>query len=132
MTEAIKYTSSNYHYLMATYNWIAENNGIQYLVVPLDCVPQQIHHLGRDGIIVLNIGMSAAPNLDIQPDAISFSARFSGVSVSLCIPMDRVIAIFDRDHPQKAGFTFHTCKEEVAGEEVPPEPPKLPGLSLVK
>ena len=133
MSEAAKYTSNNYHFLLAMYNWIVENNGGPYMAVPLDFVPQQIHHLGRDGFIVLNINMSAPGNLQIERDTISFSARFNGVSVGLCIPTDRVMAIFDRDNPQKAGYTFHVCEEEnMVEEETPPEPPKRPGLSIVK
>lgn len=130
----IGYTSRNYHFLMAMYNWIIENNGIPHIVVPLECVPQHIQHLGRDGIIILNIGMSATGDLQIDHDGLSFSCRFSGVATNLYIPMGRVLAIYDRENPTVAQYTFQMLAppESEPQPETAPQPPKRPGLTVVK
>lgn len=94
----------------------------------------------KDGQIVLNIGGNAVRDLAIDNDWILFSARFSGVSQEVAVPINRVAAIFARENGQGMHFEVAEAGTEEAGtaapqqpEDQPPEPPKgRPQLKVVK
>ena len=72
----------------AIYEWVCDNNMTPYLLVdatrPNTMVPEQFI---KDGQIVLNIVPHAVHALHMSNDAISFSARFGGVSRDIYVPM---------------------------------------------
>jgi stringent starvation protein B len=94
----------------------------------------------KDGQIVLNVSGNAVRDLAIDNDWILFSARFSGMSQEIAVPINRVAAIFARENGQGMHFEVQDAKEgEVTAaavetpEERPPEPPKgRPQLKVVK
>ena len=72
----------------AIYEWICDNNLTPYLLVdatqPNTMVPEQFI---QDGQIVLNIVPHAVHQLHMSNDAITFSARFGGVSRDIYVPL---------------------------------------------
>jgi stringent starvation protein B len=64
----------------------------------------------KDGTIVLNVHDRAVRSLDMNNDAISFSARFAGQPRSLFVPVDAVLAIYARENGQ--GLFFEVPAEE--------------------
>ncbi len=68
----------------------------------------------KDGEIVLNLNYGATKDLQIDNDAIVFSARFAGVSQSLYVPMDAVRGIFARENGQ--GMFFEIGAQEITAQ----------------
>jgi len=87
----------------------------------------------KDGKIILNISETAAHNLKLTNDAVSFRARFGGVPFDVWVPVRSVLGIYARETGQ--GMIFSHDNEI-------PEPPELqqdaedtrsrPHLTIVK
>jgi stringent starvation protein B len=109
-------TSNRPYLLRAVYDWVCDNNLTPYVLVDAMRegvrVPPQVI---KDGQVVLNIAMQAVANLDLGNDNIRFSARFSGVSQNIIIPVQAVLAIYAQENGQ--GMMFP------AGEEDDAQPP---------
>jgi len=111
-----KMTSSRPYLVRALYQWIVDNGLTPYVLVDalvqgVD-VPQQ--HI-QDDKIVLNIAPMAVQGLTLGDDAISFSARFSGKSVNLLVPIEAILAIYARENGQ--GMMFN----DEPGSNTPPD-----------
>ncbi|QIO05102.1 ClpXP protease specificity-enhancing factor [Acinetobacter shaoyimingii] len=89
----------------AIYEWICDNNLTPYLLVdatrPNTDVPTQFV---QEGQIVLNILPSAVHQLHMSNDAISFSARFSGASRDIYVPLNAVLGIYAKENGQGLFF----------------------------
>lgn len=127
-------TSNRPYLLRALYDWISDNGLTPYLLVdanyPGIIVPNGI---AKDGRIVLNTAARAVSHLQIGKDAISFSARFGGVSHALHLPLGGVLAIYAQENGQ--GMMFPN--DEHLPEPPDPAPtvdekPRRPKLSVVK
>ena len=99
--------TSNQPYLFrAIYDWIIDNGATPYIVVDamgeLVRVPQQSI---QNGQIVLNIAPRAVTNYMADEDAVSFSARFSGVSEHIYIPMQNILALYAAENGQGMVFS---------------------------
>jgi stringent starvation protein B len=125
--------STKPYMIRAIYEWCVDNGFAPHLVVTVDEHTRVPMGFVKDGEIVLNINYTAIKNLQLDNDAITFSARFNGVSHSIYIPVRVVKGIFARENGQ--GMFFET--------EAPPSPPsptvvstpvvrKKPSLKLVK
>lgn len=106
MTEQPLLTTPTRPYLArAIYEWICDNQLTPYLLVdatrPYTDVPQQFV---KDGQIVLNIVPHAVHQFHMGNDAITFSARFSGASKDIYVPMDAVLGIYARENGQGLFF----------------------------
>ncbi len=103
MTEAPapRMTSHRPYLLRALYEWIADNGMTPHLLVdatrPGVRVPP---HTVKDGKVVLNIAARAVAHLDMDNDAVAFTARFGGVSHAVIVPVDAVLAIYARETGQ--------------------------------
>ncbi|NOY67782.1 MAG: ClpXP protease specificity-enhancing factor, partial [Gammaproteobacteria bacterium] len=88
-------TSSRPYLIRALFEWINDNGLTPYILVNTEIpdvqVPQQ--HI-QDGKIILNIAPSAVQELDLGNDGIIFSARFSGVSMLVRVPVEAVLSIY--------------------------------------
>lgn len=109
--------TSNRPYLMrALYDWISDNDLTPYLLVDANHPGIKAPNgIAKDGRIVLNTAARAVSHLQIGKEAISFSARFGGVSHSLYVPLSAVLAIYAQENGQ--GMMF-------PAEDSPPEPPE--------
>ncbi|AOE50484.1 ClpXP protease specificity-enhancing factor [Kangiella sediminilitoris] len=134
--------------LIAYYEWMVDNGWTPQVLV--DCsypevdVPQQF---ANDGKIVLNIAPEAVANFELNHNYLSFSARFSGKSLNIYIPMNAIVAIYARENDQGIMFSPNMYSDEPAEEpqqttdhddgdgpdDEPPKPPKgRPNLKVVK
>ena len=128
-----KMTSSRPYLIRALYQWIVDNGVTPYILVDalIDGVDVPEQHI-QDNKIVLNIAPMAVEGLTLGDDAISFSARFSGKSMNLLVPIEAVLAIYARENGQ--GMMFN----EEPGSGSPPDGPApkgdkpKPSLRVVK
>ena len=77
----------------------------------------------KNGEIVLNISTSATRRLTIDNDWVQFSARFSGTSQEVAVPMSAVSGIFAKETGY--GFAFAIAQDpaaSLAAATAPPEP----------
>jgi stringent starvation protein B len=124
----------------AIYEWVCDNQLTPYLLVdatqPHTSVPEQFI---QDGQITLNLAPHAVHALQISNEAISFSARFGGVSRDLYVPMYAVIGLYARENGQ--GLFFDPSEYEhintdqnalkSSNEEQTEQPKKKPSLRLL-
>lgn len=131
-------TSSRPYLIRAIYQWINDNSLTPYILVnaeyPGATVPTQFV---EDGKIILNISAQAVDELHIDNDWLLFSARFSGQSMAISIPVNAILAIYAKENGQ--GMVLDRDGED--GDVPPPGPPdgtsrskaaKKPHLQLVK
>lgn len=123
----------------AIYEWICDNNLTPYLLVdatlPNTMVPNEFV---KDGQIVLNIVPHAVHALHMNNEAITFSARFGGVSRDIYVPLASVLGLYARENGQ--GLFFDPSEyediqplEEVAEAQEPEEKPKKkPSLRILE
>ena len=102
MTEQSPMMTSNRPYLLrAVHEWICDNGLTPHIVVdagkPGVQVPSQAV---SDGRVVLNLAPRAVAHLEIGNDAITFTARFGGVSQRVNVPVAAVQAIYARENGQ--------------------------------
>ncbi|MCJ8161608.1 ClpXP protease specificity-enhancing factor [Acinetobacter zhairhuonensis] len=103
--QEIKLSPTRPYLARAIYEWICDNNLTPYLLVdatqPNTRVPEQFI---QDGQIVLNIVPHAVHQLHMSNDAITFSARFGGVSRDIYVPLYAVLGIYARENGQGLFF----------------------------
>lgn len=114
-----KMTPSRPYMLNAIWEWIMDNKLTPYIVVDASVnyvsVPEQ--YINKDGRIILNISESAARSLLINNDAVSFSARFSGLVHDIYIPMKAISAIYAKENGRGMSFP------EDEYDDINPDPP---------
>jgi stringent starvation protein B len=135
--------STKPYFIRAIYEWCSDCGFTPYLSVRVDERTRVPAEYVKNGEIVLNVSLNATRNLTINNELVQFSARFSGVSREVTIPVDRVQGIFARENGQGAFFTVEAPAPAPAAEAEAPaagadsEPPKPPAagkarLKLVK
>ena len=73
-------TSTKPYMIRAIYEWCVDNGLTPHLMVAVDANTRVPMGYVKNGEIVLNINYSATKGLQLENEAISFSARFNGVS----------------------------------------------------
>src|SRR5687768_8715234 len=135
--------STKPYFIRAIYEWCSDCGHTPYLSVRVDDRTRVPMEYVKNGEIVLNVSVNATRNLTINNELIQFSARFSGVSREVSIPVDRVQGIFARENGQGAFFTVESpaalamapaAAGQMAAGEADSEPPKPPtaGKSRLK
>ncbi len=124
----------------AIYEWICDNQLTPHLLVnathPQTMVPEQFV---QDGQIVLNIAPHAVHQFHMSNEAITFSARFSGASRELYVPIEAVLGLYARENGQ--GLFFDPAEYpdtqiekdtlKSAEQETTDSPKKKPSLRLL-
>lgn len=114
------------------YEWVCDNQLTPYLLVdatkPNTHVPIQFV---KDGQIVLNAAPHAVHQFEMTNEAISFSARFGGVSQNLYIPFHALIGIYARENGQGLFFDPNEY-DNVSTPEEKPTPKKKSSLRIVE
>ena len=129
----MKDPSSTTPYLIrAIWEWCGDNGLTPYVAVKVDGSTRVPLEFVRNGEIVLNIGPVAATRLQMGNEIIECTARFSGATRELVIPVTAVAAIYARENGQ--GMSFELDKKETPGEArgeeaVAPADPKDPPKS---
>ncbi len=116
-------TSNKPYLLRAIYEWVVDNDATPHVVLfadnPLVQVPQ---HFVEHGKIVLNISPSAAKDLLIDNDGLSFSARFGGKPYSIYAPIGAVLALYASETSEGLSFEPEAFDDRPLAED--DEPPK--------
>ena len=98
-------TPTRPYLVRAMHEWMADNGQTPLIIVDATAagaaVPQQ--HV-QDGRIILNISWSATQGLVLGNEEISFSARFSGASHQVIVPIAAVQGIYARESGQGMMF----------------------------
>lgn len=135
--------STKPYMIRAIYEWCVDSGYTPYLVVQVDAETRVPMGHVKDGEIVLNINYSAVNGLQLGNDAITFAARFNGVSNNIYVPIHTVKGIFARENGQGMFFApedYGVGSDDMPatlGEE-PPRPPSggtgkgRPSLKIVK
>jgi len=99
--------------IRAMHEWMGDNSHTPHIVVDtsVDGVSVPVEHI-KDGKIILNVSDSAAHNLKLTNDAISFRARFSGAPFNVWVPIQSVLGIYARETGQGMVFSQDTEKAE--------------------
>lgn len=131
-------TPSRPYLVRGLFEWILDNDQTPYILVDANgegvAVPQEFV---QNGQIVLNISPNAVRELLIENEQLSFSARFSGITHQVFVPVMSILAIYARENGQGMVFGHE------AGAPDPDDPaPKLkkpeakpvarPALKVVK
>jgi stringent starvation protein B len=107
--------STKPYLLRAIYEWCTDNGFTPYLSVKVSGAVQVPMEFVRKGEIVLNIAFTATSGLKMDNEAVSFKARFGGVSRDIYVPVANVQAIFASENGQ--GMVFDQV--EVEDEPLP-------------
>ena len=101
MNDVSRMTSHRPYLLRALYEWIVDNGMTPHLLVdatrPGVRVPA---HTVKEGRVVLNVAERAVVRLAMDNEAVSFTARFGGVSHPVQVPIAAVLAIYARETGQ--------------------------------
>lgn len=132
-------TSSRPYLVRAMYQWIADNGMTPHLLVDVavDGVLVPTEHV-QNGKIILNIAPMAVSSLVLGDDEITFSARFSGQSMGIVIPVEAVLAVYAKENGQGMMFSEDdgavSASDDGDGDDPEPDPdkPKRPTLRVVK
>ena len=136
--------STTPYLIRAIYEWCVDGGFTPYLAVKVNARTRVPMEFVRNGEIVLNVSADATRNLTIGNDGIQFSARFSGTSRELSIPIDAVTGIFAKENGQGLAFPQTDEATEIVGDgeseedrsppDDPPTPPPSgrPKLQVVK
>jgi stringent starvation protein B len=98
------FTSTKPYMVRAIHEWCMDNGCTPHLLVAVDSHTRVPVAYVKNGEIVLNVNYTATKDLLIDNEAISFSARFGGVSQNLYVPMHAVKGIFARENGQGMFF----------------------------
>lgn len=124
-------TSSKPYLVRGLNEWILDNGLTPYVLISSGSdevlIPPSI---AQDGKVVLNVSPDAVRELVIDNEAISFSARFNGVSQDVYCPMASVLAIYARENGEGMMFPEEEAVTET-GAEVDSDK-KTPSLKLIK
>ena len=140
---AAEIASTKPYMVRAIHEWCTDNAFTPHLLVVVNQKTMVPQAFVKNGEIVLNLNYSATKDLRIENDAITFSARFSGVAQNLYVPMDAVRGIFARENgqgmffevgAQKTLFATDTKNEDDDGgnKSASNKEKKKPTLKIVK
>ncbi|MDY7577768.1 ClpXP protease specificity-enhancing factor [Herbaspirillum sp. RTI4] len=116
--------STKPYLLRAIYEWCTDNGYTPHIAVMVNGATQVPMQFVKNGEIVLNISFDATSGLKIDNDLIRFSARFSGVSRDISVPVHNVLAIYASENGQGMAF-------EAPSAITPDAAPGLPPSALV-
>ena len=117
--------SAKPYLVRAICEWCADNGLTPYLNVRVNAETRVPAAYVKNGEIVLNVSSSATRRLTIDNHGVRFSARFSGASQEVSVPMSAVSGIFAKETGY--GFSFMSPQDPVAAltsATAPREPDK--------
>ncbi|MFC0402233.1 ClpXP protease specificity-enhancing factor [Paraburkholderia rhizosphaerae] len=113
--------STKPYLLRALYEWCTDNGYTPHIAVRVDNRTRVPHQFVRDNEIVLNISFEATSQLQMGNDWIEFSARFSGKSHKIEVPVSNVLAIYARENGQGMAFPVDSAGGEATDSETDAE-----------
>jgi len=129
--------SSNRPYLLrAMYDWISDNGLTPYILVDATAPGVDVPRSAvKDGRVVLNVAARAVAQLELGKEFVRFNARFSGVSQSVEVPMNGILAIYAQENGQGMMFPAENQPPPAPGPTTTAAdsvPKKGPHLRVVK
>lgn len=122
--------------MRAIYEWCTDNGYTPYLAVKVHGSAVRVPmEFVRNGEIVLNISFGATSGLKMDNEAVTFKARFGGVSRDIYVPVENVQAVYASENGQGMAFDIGPTEEEEQelAEEIPVEQPvRSIGLAAVQ
>ena len=115
---ALESPSTRPYLIRALYEWCTDHAFTPFIAVLVDATVQVPREYVQNGEIVLNVSFDATSGLKLGNEFIEFKARFGGVPRDICVPVDRVLAIYARENGQGMAFPMPTEQ----GTATPPAP----------
>ena len=116
--------SAKPYLIRAICEWCADNSLTPYLAVKVDRQTRVPAAYVKNGEIVLNISAGATRRLTVDNERVQFTARFSGVSQEVSVPMAAVSGIFAKETGY--GFAFAMGADPAASLDAATAPAELP------
>ena len=113
--------SAKPYLVRAICEWCADNGLTPYLNVKVNAETRVPAAYVKNGEIVLNVSSSATRHLTIDNHGVRFSARFSGASQEVSVPMSAVVGVFAKETGY--GFAFTIARDPVASLASATAPP---------
>ena len=107
-----EFTSTKPYLIRAIHEWCVDNGLTPHLLVAVNSQTRVPMAYVKGGEIVLNVKYGATKDLQIDNDAVIFSARFGGVSQNLYVPIGAVKGIFARENGQGMFFEIESAAAE--------------------
>jgi stringent starvation protein B len=126
--------STKPYLIRAIHQWCTDSGYTPYIAVLVDEGVRVPHEFVKNGEIVLNISPLATSRLQLGNEAIEFRARFGGVAREVCVPIERVLAVYARENGQGMAFEVPRAAAPAGVEPALPEaaPAGRPVMSLVQ
>jgi stringent starvation protein B len=122
-------TSTKPYFMRAIYEWCTDNGFTPYMAVKVYGRAKVPMEFVRNGEIVLNISFGATSGLKMDNEAVTFNARFGGVSREIYVPVENVQAVYASENGQ--GMAFEPEIAKPVDEQVLAAPEaKKPNLGL--
>ena len=123
--------SSRPYLLRAIYEWINDNGLTPHVLVDAAVSGTRVPlTFVQDGRIVLNISSSAAHDMVLGNELVTFVARFSGKATEIRIPVNAILAIYARENGK--GMVFQDEDIDETHASLPAETPKKAVLTVIK
>ncbi|NKJ46787.1 ClpXP protease specificity-enhancing factor [Burkholderia sp. SG-MS1] len=122
--------STKPYLLRALYEWCTDNGYTPHIAVRVDNQTRVPRQFVRDNEIVLNISFEATSQLQMGNEWIEFSARFSGKSHKIEVPVANILAIYARENGQGMAFPVESAGGEAqdsGADAVPADEAAAPG-----
>jgi stringent starvation protein B len=110
------------------HEWMCDNSHTPHIVIDTS--------IEGTSVPILNVSESAAHNLKLTNDSVSFRARFGGIPFDVWVPMQSVLGIYARETGQ--GMIFSHDAETTDQVEAPEQQSEIeetrsrPHLTIVK
>jgi stringent starvation protein B len=114
--------STKPYLLRALYEWCTDNGYTPHIAVRVDNQTRVPRQFVRDNEIVLNISFEATSQLQMGNEWIEFSARFSGKSHKIEVPIANILAIYARENGQGMAFPVESAGGEAQDSGADAEP----------
>ena len=98
--------SAKPYLVRAICEWCADNGLTPYLNVRVNGQTRVPAAYVKNGEIVLNISASATRHLTVDNNGVRFSARFSGSSQEVAVPLDAIAGVFAKETGYGFAFTL--------------------------
>jgi stringent starvation protein B len=119
--------SAKPYLIRAICEWCADNGLTPYLAVKVNGQTRVPAAFVKNGEIVLNISVGATRRLTVDNERVQFTARFSGVSQEVSVPIAAVSGIFAKETGY--GFAFAVAADPVASLDAATAPITASGAS---
>ncbi|KRG41237.1 peptidase [Stenotrophomonas pictorum JCM 9942] len=124
--ESFRMSSHRPYLLRALVEWINDNGMTPHIMVDAGVPGVQVPASAiKEERVVLNVAERAVMRLHIDNETVSFTARFSGVSFPVSVPISAVLAVYARETGQGMALP-----DDVPGADLPPDdddtPPSAP------